>query len=240
MRQPVLFGFAFFVIATASGQDRMVSRSFISISVLDSMTRLPIPDVHVSIATGGDISDEKGKVNIWLSPGDVISLTHINYRAREIMYSEAMGTDFIVALNQNVRVLPEIRITDIQSEEAMKRKILETDAAVSKGQAVVSENSVTINKIVKVAPTPAPTHAEQFFESLEGTRGVTILSTRGGGLIKAIKNITNPKRLRVHTPVSDYRSDPAKITPFKVKLISVDSVVRDSTTVKESVINPPE
>lgn len=240
MRQLILFVLAFLVISVATGQDRMESKSLIRISVVDSLTLSPIADVHVSTASGGEISDEEGGASMRLSDGDIIAFTHVNYHARQFVYNKTMGMKLVIALNPNVRVLREIRVTDVQSEEAMKRKILETEATLSKDKAVAAENSRTINTLGKIAPAPVPTREEQFFESLQGPKDVTILSSRGGGLIRVIKNITNPERLQERRPTSNYQSDPAKITPFKVKLIPRDSLKKDSTIVKEQVINSPE
>lgn len=233
MPQLIIFLLGFLVGAAAAGQSRTQSRTPVIITVIDSLTHLPIADVHVSTSQRGEISGAEGELKFLLADGDVISFTHINYHPRIITYDAvAMQSKLSVLMKPNVRMLREIKVTDVQSEEAMKRKLLETNPVSSKEEAAVSENSRIINSVSKIAPLAAPTLAEQYFESLQGPKGVTILSSKGGGLIKAIKNISNPAKAKSLDRRTDYRSDPAKITPFNVKLHLADSISADSVLVE--------
>lgn len=229
MPQLIIFLLGFLVGAAAAGQGRTESRTLVTITVIDSLTRLPIADVHVSTSERGEISGPEGELRFYLDDGEMISFTHINYHPRRIKYNAAtMASNVLILMKPNVRMLREINVTDVQSEEAMKRKLLETKPVSSKEEAAVSDNSRIINSVSRVAPMPAPTLEEQYFESLQGPKGVTILSSKGGGLIKAIKNISNPEKLRSPGIKSDYRADPGRVTPFKVRLHPVDSARVDS------------
>jgi hypothetical protein len=206
--------------------------------VLDSITLMPIPDVHVSSSRNGLTTDHDGKFSIVISKNESLSLSHINYFPRTIISNENTRTDrLVILLVQRVRVLPEIRIVDFLSEDNLKSKILQPPPMETREQQMAKENSKRINSLARMAPMAAPTLSEQYFQSLQGPRDVVLLSSNPNrGLIKAIRNIANPPREKQYRPTSGYRSNPHKVTPFKVRLHPKDSLRSDTTEVAVQIL----
>lgn len=199
--------------------------------VLDSATLLPITDVHIWSIRSGSLTNKAGQFVITVLPDDSICFSHVNYKLLCEVYGNKPATSsLIISLTPLVRVLDEVNISSVLSEEAFRQKIIETQPMMTREETNAQENSATMRNLLKIAPAPAKTDAEVFFETLEGPKGVTILSTRPGrGLIQAIRQLTNPPKLRRPTTSAEHPVDPS-INPFRVRL-KKDSVATDSVKV---------
>jgi hypothetical protein len=197
--------------------------------VLDSLTGQAVSDVHVSTAARGTTSNEAGKFCISIERDDVIYFTHVNYHPAMVRPADTKGEDpLTVVLRQHVKILREVRVSATPSENELKNRILAACPPATKEEENARLNSTTINNLGRIAPPPVPTLSEQFFESLEGPKGVTFFSSDPRkGLLAIIRN-QNPKRRPSIRP-SGYRPDPAMINPFVIKIHLPDSVQSDST-----------
>jgi hypothetical protein len=199
--------------------------------VLDSITGQAISDVHISTSSRGTISNEHGRFCISLDKDEVVFFTHVNYHPVRLQTSDSKEEDLLtIALRQRVKILPEVRVSATPSEKELKSKILEACVPATRAEEDLKMNSKTINTLGRIAPPPVPTLSEQYFESLQGPKDATLLSSNPRrGLLAIIRN-QNQKPKQPARP-SDYRSDPAIINPFVIKIHPVDTLERDSTIV---------
>jgi hypothetical protein len=222
-----------YLSAEVVAQDENEVRVKISGEIIDSLSGSRVPDVHVSTSFRGTISDPEGKFCISVSEGETLQFTHVNYYPVTVDLKRVTDIDFLqIKMTERVKVLPEIHVRDAMSEEELKNKVLAGCPPVSSAQKAVSENSRAINQLGKIAPPPVPTLSEQYFESLQGPKDVTILSTSPSrGIGKMIRSLRHPERPGQFSRPSDYRSDPGKVTPFRIKLDTIETMKSDTTVV---------
>lgn len=212
--------------------------------VIDSASSAPVPDVHVRAGNTGTITDASGVFRITLSPGDKIIFSHVNYRLRVLENPDLTGPrdTLTIGLQEKPNVLTEVTVWSVMEEQELKTKILETNPVLSLYEQYALDNSRRINDLGRIAPPPVPTLSEQFFQSLEGPKEFTLLSTNlNKGILKFIRDRNKSSRPAPRLYGREhYESDPSRITPFTVKpsiSSSRDSVVvfQPETAERDSV-----
>ena len=203
------------------GPKRMYGR------VVDSITYKPVSDVHIWSERSGVITDGDGMFSLIVRPDDAIHFSHINYHTSILRCdSIVLRNEITIALSARVQLLDEVSVPAFYSEDSFKQKVLGTTPAVSREQQYANENAEMMKGLGKYAPPPPKTNVEIFFESLEGPKGATILSTRPDrGLIHAIKEMVNPSKPPVRSSSSE-EPLPESINPFKVRLQLRQQLIR--------------
>ena len=135
-------------------------------------------------------------------------------------------------LASRVRLLQEVRISYFLTETEFKQQLLTTVPTVSREVAVAAENSDRMRDMGRFAPM-TKTHADLFFESLQGPQDVTLFSSNPSrGLSGLIRSIRRPQKYQYR----DWRIPAADGHPIRVRpSLPVDSVFvateRDSLSV---------
>lgn len=209
------------VITSLSGVAQDRETFLLQGTVSDSLTHAAIADVHITSRRRGAISDLNGRFEIRVSSGDTVFLSHTSY-TRSYIVADPLMQALVIWLAPRVRVLKEVSIMPFLSETEFKQQLLATEPVVSREVAVATENSERMRNMGRFAPM-IKTHADLFFESLQGPQDVTLLSSNPArGISGLIKTIRRPQKYQYR----DSRIPSSDGHPIRIRRVApLDSVL---------------
>jgi len=196
--------------------------------VIDSVSHLGVPDVHITTNRYGTVSAGNGSFSLLLRSGDSIRFSHIGYVPLVFIYYAGIHRNVLrVALLPKTTLLREVKVLPFDTEEAFRSKLLEGDAAESHEAEAARENSRKLKGLGGYAPAAPITNFDRFDAQLKGPQGFTFFSSNPShGIIKLIRG--ERKHEASYRAPKEKKSMPVKLKLIKRDSLGADSIKRDS------------
>jgi hypothetical protein len=195
--------------------------------VIDDESGKPLSSAFVFTPAGKWITNQSGFFSVRIIPGDSIFVSHVGYETQ--FFQPIVITDTIyVRLRQETIVLNTVTVRDYQTEEQLKEKVLESPVVETQQVVNARNNLAKIRALYSLGYREQMNNYDRFRYYLKPPQGVNFLGS-GGGLIKAIKDISNKPSVR-YRPANTSENQPTGM--FFVRKSSPDTLKYDSTFVR--------
>ncbi|MEK6547267.1 MAG: carboxypeptidase-like regulatory domain-containing protein [Bacteroidota bacterium] len=125
----------------AQGQDKTVLFNARIISATNS-EYLPLAYVYIPAAGRGALSDNFGSVDLYVFPGDSVVVTYVGYKPQYYLIPRTTGVvhQAIIEMNEDSRMLSEVKVFPHASEEEFKKAFLNLRLRDEKQRDVLARN----------------------------------------------------------------------------------------------------
>jgi hypothetical protein len=125
----------------AQGQDKTVLFNARVVSATNS-EYLPLAYVYIPAAGRGALSDNFGAVDLYVFPGDSVVVTYVGYKPQYYIIPRTTGQvhQAIIELNEDSRMLSEVKVFPHASEEEFKKAFLNLRLRDEKQREVLARN----------------------------------------------------------------------------------------------------
>ena len=125
----------------AQGQDKTVLFNARIVSASNS-EYLPLAYVYIPQAGRGALSDNFGAVDLYVFPGDSVVITYVGYKPQYYIIPRSTGVvhQAIIEMNEDSRMLSEVKVFPHASEEEFKKAFLNLRLRDEKQRDVLARN----------------------------------------------------------------------------------------------------
>ena len=125
----------------AQGQDKTVLFNARIISATNS-EYLPLAYVYIPQAGRGALSDNFGAVDLYVFPGDSVVVTYVGYKPQYYIIPRTTGQvhQAIIEMNEDARMLSEVKVFPHASEEEFKKAFLNLRLRDEKQRDILARN----------------------------------------------------------------------------------------------------
>ena len=170
-------------------QNQKTGYSEIKGMLVDSLTALPISSAHIRTSSFKTVSNADGSFSIFVLLNDSVHFSHVGYHDLVISSDQlSHPTPITVAMIQKVTLLGTVNVYAL-TEAKFRKEVLETTPVESQEEQNAKTNMAVLNYYIKSLPQLKMTEAENYREYMKGPQGVTIISSNGQGLIKAVRDV---------------------------------------------------
>jgi len=129
------------VMLFAQGQDKTVLFNARIVSATNS-EYLPLAYVYIPQAGRGALSDNFGSVDLYVFPGDSVVVTYVGYKPQYYIIPRTTGVvhQAIIEMNEDSRMLSEVKVFPHASEEEFKKAFLNMRLRDEKQREVLARN----------------------------------------------------------------------------------------------------
>jgi hypothetical protein len=214
------------IINYAAAQETTILKG----KVIDADTKTVLSSAQVQSGISAVVTNNNGYFALSAEVGDSVLLSHIGYEDRWINFSAHDRDTLLIELKQSTTVLGQITISDIPTEDELKGKILQTEVVISREEENARQNLQDARTLYSMGYRPEMNALDNFKEFIKPPSGFIFFSSKGGGLIGAIKNLSNPTSTKIPSRKTFYKPM-ARLSFFRPVLV-LDSMSSDTLAVK--------
>ncbi len=195
--------------------------------VIDQATGQVLVAVHIRSANDQAVSDELGQFQLRLEGLTQVTLSHIGYETR-VVFIDPENLPEVIELMPLELELDGVEVRAMPNEADFKQMVLETPYEPTTLEQNLKNNLNFMRAIQPLVITQTMDSYGQFLQRVipNGEGGSMFFNSRGGGIIKAIKDMGN-KRLPTLTNTSTPRY---QISPTGIKRLSVPDSLKTFRT----------
>ncbi|MCH7403250.1 hypothetical protein ACFOUP_09030 [Belliella kenyensis] len=160
--------------------------------VIDQVTGLPIEGVHVYFPNGQDVSNEKGEFTLKVKDQAKITFSHVSYEFKQMEISlDALASEVILIPRESELDMIEVR--PFPTEDELKRQVLSTPVYKTRLEMNLMKNTSIMKASFPYIPSLPASSYTAFMSRVipDGSGGVNIFNSSGGGLIQVFREIGN-------------------------------------------------
>nr|WKN34716.1 carboxypeptidase-like regulatory domain-containing protein [Tunicatimonas sp. TK19036] len=188
-------GLFFFLCAMHPLKAQTAKKNIVGI-VKDGQTLQPVPYAHAFSSSLGTYTNERGIFSLPADTADMLHISHINYQFHRVPVRDIQHDTLFVFLRPRDKVLDEILVRGLPTEEKFKQQILNTQIEPTAEEVHAKNNIGQTKKLFLSGYVPTMGSEDNYRNYTRGPQGVSFFSTGPSkGLFKAFGNISRSRQL---------------------------------------------